>query len=57
MVGPFPTHVAFDAKVSATTHNEPRNVLLFLYREVYEAVFPWLDDGVRTRRPRHLPVE
>jgi len=52
----FLTALAVDAKVSASTQNQALAALLFLYREVVRIELPWLDDLVRARRPRRLPV-
>src|SRR5438552_2196763 len=52
----FLTALAVDAKVSGSTQNQALAALLFLYREVVRVERPWLDELVRARRPRHLPV-
>jgi integron integrase len=52
----FLSNLATVGKVSASTQNQALSALLFLYREVYEREFPWLDDLVRARRPTRLPV-
>src|SRR5437870_4641618 len=52
----FLTALAVDAKVSGSTQNQALAALLFLYREVVRVELPWLDDLVRARRPRRLPV-
>jgi len=52
----FLTALAVEAKVSASTQNQALAALLFLYREVVRVELPWLDDLVRARRPRRLPV-
>src|SRR5256886_2030496 len=48
--------LADDAKVSGSTQNQALAALLFLYREVVRVELPWLDELVRARRPRRLPV-
>jgi len=55
-VGRFLSSLAVDAGVSASTQNQALCALLFLYREVLGQDLPWLDDVVRAKRPRHLPV-
>ena len=55
-VSRFLTALAVDRKVAASTQNQAMNALVFLYRVVLEHDLPWLDDVVRARRPRHLPV-
>ena len=52
----FLTALAVDAKVSGSTQNQALAALLFLYREVVRVELPWLDELVRARRPRRLPV-
>ena len=52
----FLTALAVDAKVSGSTQNQALAALLFLYREVVRVELPWLDELVRARRSRRLPV-
>ena len=52
----FLTSLAVERRVAASTQNQALAALLFLYREVLESDLPWLDDLVRARRPRRLPV-
>lgn len=52
----FLTHLAQHRQVSAATQNQALFGLLFLYREVLETPLPWLDDVVRAKRPKKLPV-
>lgn len=52
----FLTSLAVDGKVAASTQNQALSALLFLYREVLEQDVPWLDNVVRAKRPRRLPV-
>ncbi|MFV1968514.1 MAG: integron integrase, partial [Pirellulaceae bacterium] len=52
----FLTHLAVDRHVSASTQNQAFSALLFLYREVLERDFGWLDDVVRAKRPKRIPV-
>lgn len=52
----FLTHLAVDRDVSAATQNQAQSALLFLYREILGVQLPWLDDVVRARRPKKLPV-
>jgi len=55
-VGDFLTHLAVDGHVAASTQNQALSALLFLYREVLERDFGWLDDVVRAKKPKRLPV-
>lgn len=52
----FLTHLAVQGQVSASTQNQALSALLFLYREVLEQDFPWLQEVVRAKRPARLPV-
>ena len=48
--------MAVDGHVAASTQNQALSALLFLYREVLERDFGWLDDVVRAKKPKRLPV-
>ncbi len=52
----FLTHLAVAGNVAASTQNQAKSALLFLYREVLEAELPWLDNVERARAPKRLPV-
>ncbi len=52
----FLTHLAVDRHVSASTQNQAFSALLFLYREVLERDFGWLDDVVRAKRAKRIPA-
>ena len=52
----FLTHLAVEGKVAASTQNQARSALLFLYREVLEIELPWLDNVERAKAPKRLPV-
>lgn len=52
----FLTHLAVEGQVSASTQNQALSALLFLYRDVLMLNLPWLDEVVRARPSRHLPV-
>lgn len=52
----FLTRLATDAKVAASTQNQALSALLFLYREVLCIQLPWMEEIVRAKRPRRLPV-
>jgi len=55
-VAQFLSFLAVEGKVTASTHNQALSALLFLYRYVLQRDLPWLEDVVRARRPKHLPV-
>jgi integron integrase len=52
----FLTHLAVDGKVAASTQNQAKSALLFLYREVLELDLPWLENVERAKAPKRLPV-
>lgn len=52
----FLTHLAVAGNVAASTQNQAKSALLFLYREVLETELPWLDNVERARAPKRLPV-
>lgn len=52
----FLTHLAVELHVAASTQNQALAGLLFLYREVLQCEFGWLDGVVRAKKPKRLPV-
>lgn len=52
----FLTHLAVDKHVSASTQNQALSAILFLYKRVLELELDWIDDVVRAKRPKRLPV-
>jgi len=52
----FLTHLAVARKVSASTQNQARSALLFLYKEVLGIKLPWLDGVVTAKKGKRLPV-
>ncbi len=52
----FLTHLAVAGKVAASTQNQAKSALLFLYREVLEVQLPWLDNVAQAKTPKRLPV-
>lgn len=52
----FLTHLAVQGNVSASTQNQAKSALLFLYREVLAVELPWLDKVVQAKAPSRLPV-
>lgn len=55
-VAAFLSHLAVAGDVSASTQNQALSSILYLYREVLGISLPWMDDVVRAKRPRKLPV-
>lgn len=52
----FLTHLAVERQVSASTQNQAKAALLFLYRQVLQIDLPWLDEIVQAKAARRLPV-
>ncbi len=52
----FLTHLAVERRVSASTQNQAKSALLFLYQQVLQQELPWLDEIVTARSSRRLPV-
>lgn len=52
----FLSHLAVDRQVSASTQNQAKAALLYLYKQVLQVDLPWLDEVVQAKRPRRLPV-
>jgi integron integrase len=55
-VAAFLTHLATERQVSASTQNQAKAALLYLYKEVLQADLPWLDQVVQAKPSRRLPV-
>lgn len=52
----FLTHLATNRGVSPSTQNQALQALLFLYRAVLEIELPWLENVIRAKPKRRLPV-
>lgn len=52
----FLTHLAVERNVSASTQNQAKAALLFLYKEVLEMDLPWLKEVVEAKAAKRLPV-
>jgi integron integrase len=52
----FLSHLAVERHVSASTQNQAKAALLFLYKRVLEVDLPWLDEVVQAKERRRLPV-
>jgi integron integrase len=55
-INAFLTHLAVEARVSASTQNQALSALLFLYRHVIGRDVGELGNVIRARRPAHVPV-
>ena len=52
----FLTTLAVQGQVAASTQNQALSALLFLYRDVLAIDLPWMENVVRAKQPRRLPV-
>ncbi len=52
----FLSMLAVTDKVSASTQNQALSSILFLYRDVLDIELPWMENVVRAKRSRHVPV-
>lgn len=52
----FLSHLAVDRQVSASTQNQAKAALLYLYRQVLAMELPWLNEVVQAKTPKRLPV-
>lgn len=52
----FLTQFAVNRGVSPSTQNQALQALLFLYRQVLEIDLPWLEDVVRAKPTRRIPM-
>ena len=52
----FLTRLAVEGQVAASTRNQAKSAILFLYREVLAQELPWLDNVERAKPPQRLPV-
>lgn len=55
-ISEFLTFLAVKKHVSASTQNQALSALLFLYKKVLNIELEWMDNIVRARRPKRLPV-
>jgi integrase len=52
----FLTHLAAERHVAASTQRQALSAIVFLYREILERDFGWLQNMERAKRPERLPV-
>jgi integron integrase len=52
----FLTHLAVARNVSASTQNQAKSALLYLYKVVLGMDLPWLDNVTQAKVPKRLPV-
>ncbi|GAB3365016.1 MULTISPECIES: integron integrase [Giesbergeria] len=55
-VAAFLSYLAVERQVSASTQNQAKAALLYLYKRVLDSDLPWLDEVVQAKRPQRLPV-
>lgn len=52
----FLSRLAVRHHVAASTQNQALAAILFLYREVLQLELPWMENVIRAKSPRRLPV-
>lgn len=52
----FLTHLAVERNVSASTQNQAKSALLYLYKEVLGVELPWLNNVTQAKVPQRMPV-
>ena len=52
----FLSHLAVEGRVAASTQNQAKSALLFLYKEVLGVELPWLNKVEAAKTSRRLPV-
>jgi integron integrase len=52
----FLSHLAVERNVSASTQNQAKSAVLFLYKEVLQIELTWLQNVTQARVPRRLPI-
>ncbi|MGE5453212.1 MAG: integron integrase [Acidobacteriota bacterium] len=52
----FMSHLAADKRVAVSTHKQALSALMFLYRHVLRQELPWMNEIVRPKTERRLPV-
>jgi integron integrase len=55
-VGAFLSYLATERQVAASTQNQAKSALLFLYQKVLGVELPWLDEVITARSSKRLPV-
>lgn len=50
------SYLAVQRNVSASTQNQAKSALLFMYKDVLHMDLPWMTDVVSAKRPQRLPV-
>ncbi|HVF73206.1 MAG TPA: integron integrase [Chthoniobacterales bacterium] len=55
-VAEFLTHLARVGNVAAATQNQALSAVLFLYQQVLKQEVGWIEEVVRAKKPRRIPV-
>jgi integron integrase len=55
-VGAFLSYLASERQVAASTQNQAKSALLFLYQKVLGVELPWLDEVIAAKPSKRLPV-
>jgi site-specific recombinase XerD len=55
-VSRFLTALVVDRRVASSTQNQVLAAILFLYKDVLDRDFGWMDDVVQAKRPKRLPA-
>jgi integron integrase len=55
-ISKFLSYLAIQRKVAASTQNQALAAILFLYRDVLNKPFGWLEDVERAKRPARIPT-
>ena len=55
-ISAFLTHLTVNKHVTSSTQNQALSALLFLYKQVLNLEVEWIDDVVRTKQVRRLPI-
>ena len=52
----FLSHLAVERNVAASTQNQAKAALLYLYKQIIGIDLPWLDEVVQAKTPKRSPV-
>ena len=55
-ISTFLSHLATDKNVSASTQNQALHSILFMYKQVLKIELPYIDDIVRAKKPKRIPI-
>ena len=52
----FPSHLAVEGRVAASTQSQVLSAILFLYQQVLKQDIGWIDEMVCAKQPHRVPV-